>query len=90
LDRDDEILEELKQSRRAQEELLAEYRRVANAALETQRQSFEIQQRAVAQQTRAVELNAHLARLWKIAGLVAAILIVYLLFRLLPLLGRFP
>jgi len=87
LEADPEVLAELRQIRRAQEEMLAEYRRVANTALEIQKQAFETQQRAVAQQSRAVEISAGVTRIWKIALAVGAVLIAYLVYKVVRLIG---
>jgi hypothetical protein len=75
----------LRDIRDLQRELLAEYRRVGEEALALQRQAFETQQRAVAQQGRSVEMQAGYARLYRIVLLVALPLIGFILWLIVRL-----
>ena len=72
----------LKEIRDLQRELVGEYRRVANESLAIQRQSFEIQQTAVAQQKIAVEAQAGQIRLYRKVLVVAAVVVVALIWYL--------
>jgi hypothetical protein len=82
---DKQLLAELKGLREAQQELLAEYRRVANESLAIQKQAFETQRGAVAQQSIAVDSQLRIARLYRAAIGVAAVLVAFLLYRLYTL-----
>ena len=70
------ILEDVRNSQR---QLLEEYRRVANEALALQKQSFEVQQRAVAQQSIAVDAQAKHLRLYRGVLVVAVPMLVFML-----------
>jgi hypothetical protein len=79
---DDRTASLLVEIRDAQRELLAEYRRVANEALQLQRQADERQERALAQQQRSVEVQARMARAARVGILVIVPLIAFLLWLL--------
>jgi hypothetical protein len=77
------LLEEI---RDLQRQHLEEYRRVANEALAIQKQAFELQQNAVAQQRVAVEAQANHLRLYRRVIVVAAVIVAGLIWTLV---GRF-
>lgn len=62
----------LTEIRDQQQRLLAEYTRVANESLALQRQAYEAQQRAIAQQHLSVDTQLRSARLYRRVLLVAA------------------
>ena len=62
----------LTEIRDQQQRLLAEYTRVANESLALQRQAFEAQQKAIAQQHVSVEAQLRSARLYRRVLLVTA------------------
>ena len=73
---DQEMKQVLTEIRDAQRDLLAEYRRVANEALSIQRQSFEVQSRAIQQQSSAVKLASQNSRVYRISLAVIVVLLV--------------
>lgn len=75
----------LAEIRDIQQKLLDEYSRVANEALSMQRESFEAQKAAIAQQALAVEMQRKLARLYRIVVIVAAPALAFLLWKILRL-----
>jgi hypothetical protein len=75
----------LTEIRDLQQKLLTEYSRVANEALALQRETSLAQQRAIAQQADAVEMQRKSARLYKAVLLVAAPVMIFLIWRLLDL-----
>ena len=83
------MLTELRDSHRAFE---AEYRRVANESLAMQREVLELQKQAVANQNKAIEeqgrsvkMQAQFGRLYRVALAVIAVVITFLLVRLVRL-----
>jgi hypothetical protein len=77
----------LTEIRDAQRDLVTEYRRVANESLAIQREAFEAQRTALAQQKRSIEAQMQYGRIYRLAMLVILPLIgfvVWLIFRILP------
>ena len=70
------LLEEIRDSQR---QLLDEYRRVANESVSLQKQAFQLQQGAVAQQKIAVDTQAYFLRMYRRVLIVAVPLIVYVI-----------
>ena len=66
----------LKEIRDLQHKFVGEYRCVANESLAIQRQSFEIQQNAIALQKIAVEAQAGQIRLYRKVLVVTAVVVV--------------
>lgn len=73
----------LTEIRDLQQELLTEYSRVANEALTLQREASLAQQRAIAQQAEAVEMQRKSARLYKVVVILSAPVLVFLIWKLL-------
>ncbi|MBK7540972.1 MAG: hypothetical protein IPP10_05955 [Candidatus Competibacteraceae bacterium] len=83
------LLTELRDSHRA---FAVEYRRVANESLVVQREVLELQKQAVANQNKAIEeqgrsvkMQAQFGRLYRIALAVIAVVVAFLLVRLVKL-----
>lgn len=70
----------LTEIRDGQRELLAEYRRLANESLQTQRRSVEMQAGAIAQQAVAVRNQLQNARIYRISLVVIAVIVAGLLY----------
>ena len=72
----------LTEIRDLQQQILAEYSRVANEALALQREAFTNQQHAIVQQTKAIEMQRKSARLYRIVVFVAAPILGFLIWKL--------
>jgi hypothetical protein len=77
---DPETKQLLTEIRDAQRDLVTEYRRVANEALQTQRRSLEMQSGAIEQQSIAVKNQLENARIYRYALGVIAVIVVGLLY----------
>ena len=84
---DPETKQLLTEIRDAQRDLLAEYRRVANEALQTQTRSVEMQTRAIEQQSIAVKNQLQNARIYRYTLVIIAIVVAGLLYWLYKLAG---
>ena len=84
-DRMERLLTEI---RDAQRELTAEYRRVANEALALQRQSFEIQQQAVAEQRKSIAAQVQYGRIYRVSIIVLLPVIGFVLWLIVRLVAR--
>ena len=72
----------LTEIRDLQQQLLAEYSRVANEALALQQKAFINQQHAIAHQTQAVEMQRKSARLYRVVVFVAVPILCFLISKL--------
>ena len=87
---DAEAITLLREIRDAQRELLSEYRRVANESLAMQREAFERQQVAIAQQKTSVEAQMQYGRIYRASILVLLPVIGFVLWLIVRLVGRLP